>query len=123
MREHLEGIPGCPTISQLAKNANYGRAKERPKDPTDLLFQLNAEHIPESFIIEDIRIGRTGRRHLVLLTPDQLRLLKNCKVWFLDGTFHVVKVPFTQLYSVHCYMRKDDNIKQVPLAFVLMSGQ
>jgi len=35
----------------------------------------------------------------------------------------VVKAPFTQLWSIHAFVRADEQIKQLPLAFVLMSGK
>ncbi|KAG1654554.1 hypothetical protein GQR58_024951 [Nymphon striatum] len=41
----------------------------------------------------------------------------------MDGTFRVCKKPFVQLYSVHAFIRCDDNFKQVPLAFLLMTGR
>ena len=43
------------------------------------------------------------------------------KRWFLDGTFSVVKTPFTQLWSIHGMMRSNNQQKQVPMAYVLMS--
>ena len=36
---------------------------------------------------------------------------------------NVVKQPFTQLFSIHSFIRKDGKTKQVPLMFVLMSGK
>ncbi|XP_076045832.1 uncharacterized protein LOC143028077 [Oratosquilla oratoria] len=49
------------------------------------------------------------------------KLLSNSKTWYLDGTFKVVKDPFSQLFTVHAFVCSDDNINQVPLALVLMS--
>lgn len=40
------------------------------------------------------------RRHLLFATEKQLELLSKAKSWYIDATFHVVKPPFTQLFSV-----------------------
>ena len=50
-----------------------------------------------------------------------MELLKRAKRWFLDGTFRIVKSPFMQLWSIHAMIRVKNEMKQVPLAFVLMS--
>ena len=42
---------------------------------------------------------------------------------YMDGTFKVIKEPFTQLYSIHSFVKQNGEVKQVPLAFVLMSGK
>lgn len=39
----------------------------------------------------------------------------------MDGTFKVVKDPFTQLFSIHAFVRQGECIKSVPLAFAVMS--
>ena len=42
----------------------------------------------------------------------------------MDATFRVVRKPFEQLFGIHAFVKGDKgNIKQVPLAFVIMSGK
>ena len=44
-------------------------------------------------------------------------------IWFIDASFNVVKAPFTQLFCIHCFLKINGEIKQVPLAFVLVSSK
>lgn len=60
-------------------------------------------------------------RHLVFATNEQITLLRTAKTWYVDATFKVVKRPFTQLFSVHAFVRSDGNLKQLPLVFCIMS--
>ena len=60
---------------------------------------------------------------MVFATENMLNLLPKSKTWYVDGTFKVVKEPFTQLFTIHSFVRSGECVKQVPLAFVLMSGK
>ncbi|KAK3747385.1 hypothetical protein QZH41_002640 [Actinostola sp. cb2023] len=44
-------------------------------------------------------------------------------MWYIDGTFKLCRHPFTQLFTINIFVRKDDCAKQVPMVFVLMSGR
>ena len=39
----------------------------------------------------------------------------------MDATFKVVKSPFTQLFSIHAFVKQDEDIRHLPLAYTLMS--
>lgn len=82
---------------------------------------IDNDHIPTQFFKADISIN--GRRHLMFATKQQLDILKKAKVWYIDGTFKLCRHPFTQLWTINAFVRKEDHAKQVPLLFVLMSGR
>ena len=52
-----------------------------------------------------------------------LHLLADATIWYIDGTFKVVSRPFTQMVSVHSFLNKDNNMKQVLLMFAMMAGK
>ncbi|XP_041350034.1 uncharacterized protein LOC121369182 isoform X2 [Gigantopelta aegis] len=116
VQQTSDALPGP---SSLARMANRVRAKLRPAEPRDLLFEIAENFIPADFLRADVRVNT--HRHIVFATERQLTLLVNARRWYLDGTFKVVKDPFVQLFSIHAFLRHDDATKQVPLAFVFMS--
>jgi len=108
-----------PNVDNLARATNRRRMKLRPPEPTTVDFHLDRDFLPPAFVQQDIRVD--AERHLVLATTHQLDVLSRARTWFLDGTFKVVRRPFTQLLSIHAFLHKDDSIKQVPLVFILMT--
>ena len=112
--------PGLPNPQNLCRLANYTRDQQRPEEPTDLNFDYNKEYIPD-FCVADITVD--DKRHLLFATQQQLDVLRHAKRWYLDGTFKVVREPFVQLWSIHAFVCKDKDMKQLPLLFVFMSSR
>ena len=103
----------------LKRTCNYRRQKRRPLDPQSLDNEILYDHIPDDFLIADIKLN--GARHLMFATTKQLRLLGKADVWYLDGTFDVIRDPYKQLYSIHAFVKYGDSIKQFPMVFIMMS--
>ena len=59
-------------------------------------------------------------RHIIFASNRQLDVLASSKVWYMDGTFKIVRKPFTQMFSIHAFLRTGDDTKQVPLVFCMM---
>lgn len=116
-----EPLPALRNPEYLARAANRHRQRMRPAEPTDLEFEISEDHIPADFLKSDVKVDE--RRHLIFATENMLHFLSKSKTWYLDGTFKVVKTPFTQLFTIHSFVRSGDCVKQVPLAFILMSGK
>ncbi len=117
-----------PDLANTIRMANKTRSKLLPPNPSNINFQLKMEFIPSNFFRGEISKfdteGNYRVRHLVFMSDHQIEKLANAKRWYVDGTFHIVNTNlFHQLFTIHAFLRKDENIKQVPLAFVLMSGR
>ncbi|XP_076059340.1 uncharacterized protein LOC143035960 [Oratosquilla oratoria] len=116
-----EPIEALQKPVNLARAANRCRQKMQPAEPQDLDFEIDEGHIPEDFLRKDLHVY--GKRHLLFATEKMLNLLSLSKTWYMDRTFKVVKEPFKQLFSVHSFIQSGNDTKQVPLLFVLMSGE
>jgi len=82
-------------------------------------FKLLDDHVPSQFLRGDGH--KNGTRHLIFATDAQLEFLTNVKMWYVDATFKVIRQAFTQLFSIHAFVKKDGELMQTPLAFVVMS--
>lgn len=115
--------PDIPKVQTLSRIANKHRQAERPDEPVNLVtFEYTEDYLPE-FLCGDIVPDPEypGVRHLMFASQNQQRLLARAKTWYVDGTFKIIKEPFVQLWSIHAFIEKDDNSKQVPLVYIFMS--
>ena len=79
---------------------------------------MDSTSIGVDFLKGDIWVDH--KRHIILASDYQLRTLTTTVQWFVDGTFKLVKAPFTQLWSIHAFVKHGIIVKQVPLMFCLM---
>ena len=101
--------------------------KTEPRPPKTLECPIVLKRgIPPGYMVRDVKVetdGKVTARHIILATPMQLDLVKKCRTIYIDGTFSCVKKPYYQLFSIHSFLRCEENIKQVPLVNVIMSGK
>ncbi|XP_053395522.1 uncharacterized protein LOC123527520 [Mercenaria mercenaria] len=108
-----------PKTKSVIRKMHRAREGVLPKQPKNLDFEFDDEFLKEPFLVGDVHV--TGERHMMFATQTQLDLLTKARKWYLDGTFKAVHSPFVQLWSIHAFIREGDNMKQVPLMYVLMS--
>ena len=85
-----------------------------------MLFLFDVSYLGDnSFLPADLE--GNSYRHLVFASEDGLRDLALSSSWAMDGTFKVVKSPFTQLFSIHCLVEANGQIRQFPSVFAIMS--
>lgn len=111
-------------MSRNARAPSSSKSSKWPKwpdDPKTLDFELDDELVPKDFLQADIQL--VNERHLIFDSNKQLKCLAKSKTWYIDGTFKLCRKPYQQLLSINAFIRREDNAKQVPLLFVLMSGR
>jgi hypothetical protein len=65
---------------------------------------LKPEHLPKDFYRGEVVVG--GKRHLLFVTDDQIKDFQKMRRWYVDGTFHVAQLPFSQLYSIQGFITR-----------------
>jgi hypothetical protein len=122
--ETLENNPNWEPMEPavLAKAVSRVKSKLFAKNQNDLFFQIQHVHIPNDFYRGEVLVG--SKRHLIFMTAEHISLLKYAVRWYVDGTFKIISdKPFTQLFSINGFIRKEHNLKQIPLCFIFMSGR
>ena len=108
------------------RQINRCRERARPPAPAknDPLFTIFVSGFPPDFYLGavEVTIKEVLCRHLVFPTPLQLRHFSNVTLWIGDGTFDIITLPFTQLWSVHGTIVGDGGAsKSVHLLHVAMT--
>ncbi|VDI62897.1 Hypothetical predicted protein [Mytilus galloprovincialis] len=101
--DHTAPAGSRPNVHNLQTSTNRLREKSRPKDPTDLNFEINYDFLPENFFKKDVV---DSNRHLFFATDSQLDALSSAKVWYMDATFKIISKPFLPDVfdtSIHSY--------------------
>ena len=78
-------VPNQIHMDNLGRMGNHYRQKNGPRNPSDLDFELQLQHVPDG--MEVVNVPVQGKRHLLLYTHNQMKLLGRVKGWFVDGTF------------------------------------
>ena len=119
-KKAAENVFKSATAAEEVMSANVGSAEpcsSLPK-PTSVARAVNrhrSKNRPKQFLCGDVH--KNGTRHLIFVTDVQLELLSNAKTWYVK----VIKQPFSQLFSIHAFVKKDGELMQAPLAFVVIS--
>ena len=98
--------PALPAVANIVRGANRHRCGDRPKDPQDLAFTVDTSYVPGDFLQSDVQ--KHGQRHIILASPQCLRLLAVAKSWYMDGTLPLSMplspsyFPYTALLKVTC---------------------
>ena len=93
-----------------------------PPKVTNINFQLERRFFPQDvphFFRGDVTT-KEGR-HVIFFSDKQLEYLQKAKVWYVDGTFKIIRDPFTQLLTIHTTVRNNETTSSIPIAFILMS--
>ena len=127
LEERGAGKHFLPVVLNEVRAINRARMRLRPPEPDTLLCGFNFEYVgvPETFLLKDIKLlsteGEVIARHMIFATQQQIDVLRQCKTWYVDGTFQTVRKPFYQLFSIHAFLKYEGSAVQVPLVFIIMS--
>ena len=73
------------------------------------------------FLIKDLTMD--NNRILIFTTIANVIQLEQSTIWIIDGTFKTVPSVFKQLYTIHEYVRENENSRIMPLVYSLMSSK
>ena len=70
--------PSLPKPDYLAQQANRHRQKVRPAEPTDLVFEIDEQFVPEAFYRGSV-IAVGDKKHLLFASDSMLHILSKAK--------------------------------------------
>ncbi|CAD5126722.1 DgyrCDS14782 [Dimorphilus gyrociliatus] len=108
----ISEINQAPNLNLITETMN--------EDSFESIAEENYEG-DDDFLRKDIL--ENGERIIIFSTSKQLDLLLSSKIWYMNGTFKIVKHPFKQLFSLHSFLKKEGEMKQVPLMFAFMTSK
>lgn len=113
--------PVLPSATQMMRTVQRMRAKGKcPKNPSSLEELDFPDDYTKTLDGQDFLIFDSGpgeERILIFSTEENLNLLASCSSIYMDGTFGVAPLLFTQLYTIHGKFR----LLSVSIAFLLES--
>jgi len=100
-----------PEPKNLILNVQQAVSSTKPKEPAkhDIDFDLDTSAIAPDYLQAEVRVGTpqaTRSRILNFSTLQLLILLHLLLLWAMNGTYDIVKRPFSVLYTIHGYLVK-----------------
>jgi hypothetical protein len=109
-----------PPLSSVASSMYRDRMASMPALPRS----LQQIHIPHSFRVTTTNNAfflseHPQKKFIMFATADNLHRLCDSSTLYMDGTFDVAPLLFTQLYTIHAFVTN----KLVPLVYILMADK
>lgn len=104
-----------PTVNSMTQTVRRTRNKNEmhPVNPRNLIELELADEYKTTFKGEEFLLFDSGpamNRLLIFGTSSNLKFLKECDEWYLDGTFKTAPPLFSQLYTIHGMSNKRSNL-------------
>lgn len=111
---HFAGQPGSYLVQKDYARRVINRVRQqlrpRPPSPTDIWFLLHTTYESlANFFRHDLRVDipSGSARHLIFIMEWAKELLKTWKRWWIGATFKIIKLPFTQLFTISAFVKSE----------------
>ncbi|CAF4539087.1 unnamed protein product, partial [Rotaria sp. Silwood2] len=109
----LNAVPGLPTNNALMQTIRRQRQPVQLDENGQLPFVFQLTDRGENFVLFE------DQSMLIFTCDKNLTTLKQCKHWFMDGTFSICPKSHYQLFTVHGMFF----LQIIPLVYVLLIGK
>ena len=114
--------PSLPKPDYLAQQANRHRQKVRPAEPTDLVFEIDEQFVPEAFYRGSV-IAVGDKKHLLFASDSMLHILSKAKCGISMARSSSLSIhSLNYLVFMHAFVGQGEDSKQVR-GFCLMFGK